>query len=129
MLDQSDLSQATGAMATRRSQTPPFVSLFGGVDVVVDWGGDAETLAHRLAVCAGPCGLRLAAIWKDDALVWPDATAPVRPGRAWRCRFISRAPAAEVEREIPRLLYLIAGTMRWTHAGKLDQADRTGDAA
>ncbi|MEX5728681.1 hypothetical protein Ga0609869_002034 [Rhodovulum iodosum] len=132
MLDQTRLSPATGAIDAENAVRPlvsPVTPRFGGIDLVVDWGGDVETLAHRLRVCAGPCGLRLAAIWKDGQLVWPDAGAPAGAGRAWQCRFTSRAPAAEAEREIPRLLYLVAGTVRWTHAHKLDDAGKAGHAS
>jgi len=106
---------------------PLYPTRFGGVDILVDWDGDVETLAHRLRVCAGPCGLRLAAIWKDEHLVWPDTGAGGGTGRAWQCRFTSGAPAEEVERDIPRLLYLISGTARWIHAEKLETARRAGD--
>lgn len=132
MLDQTGPSPATAPIEAERAGHPQrslSAPRFRGVDVVMDWGGDVETLSHRLRVCAGPCGLRLAAIWKNDALVWPDTGTPAGPGRTWRCRFTSGAPAAEAERDIPRLLYLIAGTVRWTHVGKLDQADRAEDAA
>lgn len=128
MLDQTNLSEAAGGVDTEMRGRAAVAPGFSGVDVVVDWGGDVETLAHRLRVCAGPCGLHLATIWKDDHLMWPDTGAPAGAGRMWHCRFTSRGPAAEAERDIPRLLYLIAGTVRWTQAekvGNLSKAENT----
>lgn len=89
---------------------------FVGVDVIVAWHGNLETLAAKLRAASriGPL---------DLVMLWPVRKQHGETDRYWRCRFENSSNLPEAEETVTELLSIIGEKMRWTHVEKLVNLD------
>lgn len=100
--------------------TPPVTSSgFVSIDVVVEWRGDRETLAHKMRAATAIGDFRLATISGPREEPAPEAADQRTTAPRWRCRFTCAADAVAGEREVPWLLSVIGEHMRWIHVEKV----------
>ncbi len=65
-----------------------------GVDIFVDWRGEADVLAESLQSLAVP-SLTLSMISNRGTKVWPNGNPQTRCVDHWRCRFAGDAPTSQ----------------------------------
>lgn len=94
-----------------------------GVDVVVEWHGDLETLAHKLRSATAIGAFRLALIANHDMPTPPGDGHHRANTPRWRCRFLFVENAVEGEREVPWLLSVIGEHMRWISVEKFKRGN------
>ncbi len=87
------------------------------VDVVVEWSGDLETLAHKMRSATAIGGFRLSEIFTEATPnVSEERSRPAGRPR-WYCRFAFATGSGD-ERELPWLLSVIGEHMRWVPVEK-----------
>lgn len=95
-----------------------------GMDVFVEYGGDAESLGKGMEQVAEGTALRLKAISSRGTLVYPAVGFMTDQVDHWSCRFILRDEAGDLtDAQAQQLLQRIAARYRWTHVEKLHEFD------
>ena len=92
---------AAPASATRKPADRALV----GVDVFVNWEGDAQELARRVVPLGSPAaGLGLTTISNRGIKVWPDGFPETMQTEHWQCRFLARDSGTTTPAELAALL-------------------------
>jgi isocitrate dehydrogenase len=90
---------AAPASAVRK----PAARALVGVDVFVNWEGDAKELARRVGPLAA-AGLGLTTISNRGIKVWPDGFPETMQTEHWQCRFLARDSGTTTSAELAALL-------------------------
>ena len=92
---------AAPASATRKPADRALV----GVDVFVNWEGDAQELARRVVPLGSrAAGLGLTTISNRGIKVWPDGFPETMQTEHWQCRFLARDSGTTTPAELAALL-------------------------
>ena len=96
---------AAAAAAPASASRKPAERALVGVDVFVNWNGDAPSLA----ALAGPlgsagAGLALTTISNRGIKVWPDGFPETMQTEHWQCRFLARDAGTTTSAELAALL-------------------------
>jgi hypothetical protein len=123
MFDHQDLRTTTTVRETRAWHTAKpgeDQSRFAGINVVVEWSGDVDTLAHKMRSVTAIGGFRLSLILSRSTTLGRGGVLDGGPRRHWHCRFAIAEDAEECERDVPWLLSVIGEHMRWIHVEKFE---------
>ncbi len=97
-------ARAAAAAAERASASrKPAERALVGVDVFVNWDGDAPSLASRVGQLAGAT-LNLTTISNRGIKVWPDGFPETMQTEHWQCRFLARDSGTTTSAELAALL-------------------------
>ncbi|MFN8590383.1 MAG: NADP-dependent isocitrate dehydrogenase [Thermomicrobiales bacterium] len=107
--------------------TTPATRADVGVDIFVEWDGDAESLGRSVEAIAAETPLALKMISNRGTKVYPPTGAITACVDHWRCRFLGRNGAAPTSADILVLLDRLGQEHRWMHIERLQQFD--GEAA
>jgi isocitrate dehydrogenase len=105
----STLKPAAYGKAPEAAAAPVFASrtpaarVLVGVDVFVNWEGDAQELARRVGPLAA-AGLELTTISNRGIKVWPDGFPETMQTEHWQCRFLARDSGTTTPAELAALL-------------------------
>ncbi len=93
------------AAATASAARKPAARALVGVDVFVNWDGDAEDLARRVGPLGSVAGgLALTTISNRGIKVWPDGFPETMQTEHWQCRFLARDSGTATPAELADLL-------------------------
>jgi isocitrate dehydrogenase len=81
----------------------PAIRALVGVDVFVNWEGDAQGLAQRVGQLA-TVGVGLTTISNRGIKVWPDGFPETMQTEHWQCRFLARDSETTTPAELAALL-------------------------
>jgi len=95
-----------------------------GADVFVETGHLPPVLGPALEALTGDSPLKLKMVSNRGTQVYPDKGTLIDCVDHYRCRFVLREPAAELnDAHLLNLLARIAGKYRWVHVEKLQEFD------
>ncbi len=95
-----------------------------GVDIYVESELEPKALAASLEASSKPSVLRLEMISNRGAMVFPGPDRRVSLVDHFRCRFVSREPASDLDdADIISLLTAVGAKHRWMHIEKLQDFD------
>lgn len=97
-----------------------------GVDVFIEWKGNADALGQSLETAIFGTGFRLSMISNRGTKVYPGRTSYTDTVNHWRCRFAwSDSDRSLGDADILSLLTRIGDIHRWMHVEKLQHFDGT----
>ncbi len=97
-----------------------------GVDVFIEWKGNADALGQSLETAVFASGFRLSMISNRGTKVYPGRTGHTDTVNHWRCRFAwTDRDRSCTDADIRDLLTRIGDIHRWMHVEKLQHFDGT----
>lgn len=94
-----------------------------GADIFIESPASPGELGESLERLAAGSPLQLKMISNRGTQVYPLTGALTDCVDHWRCRFVLREPAAEIDSALMQLLQRISATYRWMHLEKLEEID------
>jgi isocitrate dehydrogenase len=102
----------------------PATRRVAGVDIFVEYGGDAEALGRSMERLVESSPVELKIVDNRGTRVYPLTGTPTDCVDAWRCRFLMRDTAAELsDGDLLTLVSRLADEHRFTHIEKLHEFD------
>jgi len=92
-----------------------------GVDVFVQWNGDANSLGNKLVEMTSTSAFKLKMISNRGTKVYPLSGTNPDTVDHWRCRFLAKEGAQVTAEAVSHLLQTIEKTYRWMHVEKLEE--------
>jgi isocitrate dehydrogenase len=103
--------------------TVPASRAYVGVDIFVEWGGDAETLGRSVEALAAGTPFTLKMISNRGTKVYPATGAATACVDHWRCRFLGRDGHEPTSADVLALLDRVGQEHRWMHVERLQAFD------
>jgi isocitrate dehydrogenase len=103
--------------------TVPASRAYVGVDVFVEWAGDAETLGRSVEALAAGTPFALKMVSNRGTKVYPPTGAATACVDHWRCRFLGRDGREPTSADVLALLDRLGQQHRWMHVERLQEFD------